>query len=936
MSIKKIYLFTVFTLLAVLSYSQTATVKGQVMDGELDGEEGLIQATIVVKDTTTGTTTDFDGNYSMEFDAGTYTLVFSFVGYEALEETVTLTPGQVLEVNKTLFPNSLEEVVVTATKNNNNESKNSTLKDQQKSEVIKESIGSEEMAEKAVSDAGDAVAKIAGVSKQEGSSNVFVRGLGDRYLNTTLNGLTLPSNDINKKNIDLNLFPTDVISNVGISKAYAAQFYGDFAAGNVDITSKDYTGKGFFDATINTGFNTRAIGQSFVKSEGTGSIGYYTRNEHNPFAVILSNEVDPVNGGTPINTGISLVGGKSYKFGEESRLSFFVTGSFENGYQYQKGQIVDYTNTLNKAFPVSEIFKYGTTTTAMGSVVYKVNSQNKFKFNSIYLNSSTDQVGFYGAEGNGTNRDAIQNTDSGFFQQNIQFNQDQIFVNQLIGEHEINEKSTFDWALGYNYVLSVEPDRKRFSIENYDLALDDDTTTNPVFFTNNRFDNQRYFQDIEDNEVTSRVNFAHEFTEKVTLNVGFNGRFKERRFENIRYGYEIIDPLMPITDVNNLNAIFDRSNFGVLYNTFVFNPIAPDLGITGTNFPGLLENQYTGKLNIFAGYASGEFKLGKDQKWLLVPGIRVETFDQNITYDVINLSPTDPGFRETTETLFLPSFNLKYTLKEDQNLRFAFSNTVSFPEFKEVAPFVYEGVAQRTGGNPDLLGGNGGEAYSKIYNLDVKYEWFFNKGEIFSIGAFAKEIHDPVNLVIANDATGTQRYFRTGDKASIFGVEVEARKVLATYVDEDGLEEPKFTAGLNATYMHTEQDLRSSTGLFTSTLDRTDELQGASPFIVNADVSYTPSFGNYKPIANLVFTYFSDRIFALGSGQLGNKIEKGVPTLDFIWKNELKENMELNFTAKNLLDPSIEIIREGTAQGDITLSEYKRGINFGLQFKYNF
>jgi TonB-dependent receptor len=930
MSIKNIVLLTCFTLSSIIATAQTVT--GQILDGTEDGEP-LPFATVIVKNTTTGTQTDFDGNYTLEFEPGTYTLEYGFVGFLPQNETITLVTGQAIEITKTLEANIIDEVVVVATKRDN-ESEDKLLLKRQKANTIQEAIGYQEMSDKGVSDAGAAVAKITGVSKQEGSGNVYVRGLGDRYLNTTLNGLSLPSNDINKKNIDLNLFPSDVISNVGISKAYAASLYDDFAAGNVDIASKDYTGKGFFDATVNSGFNTRAIGENFVKSEGTGSVGFYTRYEHNPYAVVLSNGVDPVNGGTPINTGISAVGGKSFTFENDSKLSFFATASFDNNYQYRRGSTIDYTNTVNKAFSDAEEFEYGTTTTAMGSVVYKLNPANKFKFNTIFLNSSSDEVGYFGIDGKGLNRDAIQNTDSGFFQMNVQFNQNQVFVNQLIGEHELGEKTNLEWAVGYNNVVAHEPDRKRISIENYQFALDSDPSTNPVFFTNNRFDNQRYFQNVKDQELTSRINLSHELSETIKLNVGLNGRTKERNFDNIRYGYEIIDPNTPITNVNNLDAIFDVSNLGTVFNTFVFNPIDPSMGITQTNFPGLLENEYTGNLDILAGFVSGEFKFG--EKWLVVPGVRVESFNQEINYNVINLSPSDPGFRKTSETLFLPSLNVKYSLNEKQNLRFAFSNTASFPEFKEVAPFVYEGVAQRTGGNPDLLGGNGGPAYSKIYNLDVKYEWFMEKGEIISIGAFAKEIHDPVNLVIANDATGTQRYFRTGDKASIFGVELEARKDLLSSADEDGLKETKLSAGFNATYMHTEQDLRNSTGLFTSTLDRTDELQGASPLILNADVSYTPTFGSYKPVANLVFTYFADRVFALGSGQLGNKVEKGIPTLDFIWKNKLKENMELNFSAKNLLDPSIKIIRENTAIGDVTLSEYKRGINIGFQFKYNF
>ena len=246
-----------------------------------------------------------------------------------------------------------------------------------------------------------------------------------------------------------------------------------------------------------------------------------------------------------------------------------------------------------------------------------------------------------------------------------------------------------------------------------------------------------------------------------------------------------------------------------------------------------------------------------------------------------------------------------------------------------MAPFVYEDVTQRIGGNPDLLSD---PAFSRIYNLDIKYEWFMERGEIFSVGAFAKAINDPVNLVVANDATGTQRFFRTGDRAEVLGFEVEARKGLL--LDED--EKSILSAGINATYTYTKQDLKSSQGIFSTTFDRdSDQLQGASPFLLNADISYSPEFGEYKPVANLVFSYFSDRIDALGSGQLGNIIEKGVPTVDFIWKNILSEHLEINASVKNVLNPTIERVREVTGS-DIALSSYKRGLNLGLQVKYQF
>ncbi|WP_406685099.1 TonB-dependent receptor [Seonamhaeicola sp. MEBiC1930] len=921
------------------TYAQgTGSVAGKLIDKEYNNEP-LAFANVLIKGTTKGTTSDFDGLYQIEdLEVGEYTLVFSFVGYQTQEIKVTIIAGETAQLNVEMGASAAAlDAVILAPVTTKRESETALLLEQKKAVEIKQSIGAQELSRKGVSDAAGAVAKISGVSKQEGSSNVYVRGLGDRYLNTSMNGLSLPSNDVNKKNIDLNLFSSDVIQNVSISKAYGAQFYGDFAAGNVDITSKEHKGNFFIDIVSGTGFNTNAIGENFVRSEGTGYFGYYGRYAHDPFAVILSHGVDPESVSTPINVSYGASIGHSFKFENGSKLSVFATGSFENGYEYRTGKNIDFTTVEKKAFEASEEFEYSTTSTAMANVFYRINSDNTLSFNSVFINSSSDEVGYYGIDGNGRNRDAILDTDQGFFQKNIQFDQTRMFVNQLLGNHK-SGKLELDWGFGYNRVLSDQPDRKRFSVENYQYALDNDTTTNPTFYSNVVFDNQRYFQNIEDDEYNGRLNLAYEANDNIKFNFGYNGRHKTRQFNNIRYGYDIVDGDYQITDINNLNAVFNLDNLNInddsngIYELKVINPY-PNL--SNTNRPGLNENTYSGKLNIYAGYFDAEITAG--EKWLFVPGIRLESFEQNIEYDVINLGNNGVDSKSSEETFILPSLNIKYALNEDQNLRFSASKTVSTPEFKEIAPFVYEDVSTRIGGNPDVLG------YSDILNIDLKYEWFFGKSEIFSAGAFTKQIDNPINLVVVGDATGTQRYVRTGDQATIYGFEVELRKNLL--VDED--ENANLSFGVNATYMKTKQDLYETIdGTFDLAFNRNeDELQGASPFLLNADVSFSPtSFENYKPVANLVFSYFSDRIDALGSGDLGNIVEKSVPTLDFIWKNTIKENFEINFSAKNLLNPTIQYVREDQNLGDVLVvsangkgvTDYKRGMNIGLQLKYKF
>ncbi len=940
-------ILTLFLLLSVLSYSQEkGIITGKVLDKETNNDP-LPFVNVLVKGTETGSTTDFDGFFNLTIEPGVYNLTLSFIGYQDIEiKNIIVNSGEITTIEDVVLSASegvaLDEVKIVVS--SKKESFESLLGEQKKAVELKTSIGAEELSQKSVSNVAGAVSKISGISKEEGSNNVYVRGLSDRYLNTTFNKLPLPSNDINKKNIDLNLFTTNIIENVSVSKSYSPHFYADFSAGNVNITSKSFTGTSLLKVAVGTGFNTNAITQNkFVKSEGTGSFGFYNRYNHNPYAVILSHGVDPVDAGTPLNFNLSGTLGKSFSFSENSKLSLFISGSFKNNYTFKEGSEVDYGNAYNKRFPNVEKYSYGTNTTLLGSAIYKINGNHTLKYNSLFSNTSNDEVGYYGTKGNGYLRDSRSTVDTnrGFYQMNIQFNQDMIFVNQLLGIHQLSDNIKLDWGIGYNNVLSYEPDRKRISIEDYFYALDDDPNTHPVFLTNNSFDNQRYFQKMTDNELNSRIKLSYKFSDYTKLNIGYNGRYKTRDFENIRYGYKNFDSSLIITDVNKLNPIFNTQNVvDGLIQTDVFRALDPQNGIGPTNFPGKMENTYTGSLEVNGGYVSVEINL--NDKWLIVPGIRAESFMQKINYDVINLV-NNPDSVKVIEAFYLPSINMKYALDDNQNLRFSVSKTVSTPEFKEMAPFTYEGVTERNRGNPDLLGRQVGVnytnvedvSYSDILNVDLKYEWFLEKGQVFSLSGFAKQIKNPINLVVANDATGTQIYFRTGEKATIYGVEVELRKHLLY----DSEENEKLTIGFNASYMHTEQDLYNQiSGTYSVSFDKkTDQLQGASPFILNADVRYNFNLSSkINSSVNIIGNYFSDRVYALGSGSLGNKIEKGVPTLDFVSKNKISDKSELNFYIKNLLNPNTEITRELNNQENIILSSYKKGMNVGITYKYKF
>lgn len=933
--------------------AQTGSIVGKLTDKDFNNEP-LPFANVIIKGTSTGTTSDIDGLYALEnVPVGDYTIVFSFVGYETVELAATVEANKVTTINVPMGASAaaLDEVIIKTTARRNSEV--ALLIEQKKAATITQNIGAEELSRKGVDNAAAAVSQISGISQQQGSSEVYVRGLGDRYQNTTINGLFLPSNNVNRKNIDLDLFPSEIIESVGVSKAYTSKYFGDFSAGNVNIVSKEYTGPGYLAVSVNSGFNSAAIGEDFLRSEGTSYFGYYNRYDNNPFAVILSHGPDPDEAGTAIPFNGSIEGGYSFNIDDNQRLSFFGTAIFGNSYEYREGPAVDFTNDVKLRFPAVEEYRYGTNTSALGSIIYNHKDGHKLKFTSLFSNTSKDEASFFGIEGNGFNRDGFSgNGDGGFYQSNVQFDQDMIFVNQLNGTHTINEDWLVDWGVGFNKVFSDQPDRKRLSLEDYQFFLDDDPTTNAIFYDNIAFDNQRYFQSIEDDELNSYLNVNYKVSENINFTVGYNGRTKERRFNNWRYGYEILDKnANPVLDPLSLNDFFSPTNFSTLWNLQVArNPQGLDAVLGLTNVPQLYENTYQGNLDIHAGLFEANITAGN---FLFVPGVRVENWSQFIEYDVINPVPTDPGFRSVQENLFFPSLNIKYALNEDMNLRLAGSLTASYPEFKEAANFVYEEVTQRIGGNPDVLGkaDGTGASYSEIFNADLKYEWFPGRNELIAVSVFSKTIKDPINLVVATDATGNQRYFRTGDQADVFGAEIEFRKNLVLDADEN----PLFSLGGNFAYTNTNQDLKTIStadgfAFGTAFGDRTEaELQGASEFIANADLNYTPTFGNYKPRITTTFSYFSDRIAALGSGGLGDIVEKSVPTLNLIWRNSFGDHFEANLSVKNILNPDVTRVRENTntsenpllnrfdlvnSDGDVTLREYKRGINVGLTLKY--
>ncbi|WP_373057734.1 TonB-dependent receptor domain-containing protein [Zunongwangia sp. H14] len=905
------------TLPSLAQEGTTGSIVGKLTDKEMNGE-ALPFANVIIKGTSRGTTTDMDGLYVLDkLQPGTYTVEFSFVGYETLEvPNVEVVAGKVTEVNTGLGASaaSLDEVVISTVSRRDSEV--ALLLEQKGAIQIKESIGAQELARKGVSDAESAVTKLAGVSKQEGVKNVFVRGLGDRYNSTTLNGLPLPSEDPEYKNIALEFFDSNIINSLSISKTFRPEIYGDMAGANIDIVSKELYGSEALQIGIGTGFNSLAVNRDFKTVDGASWFGYGTDN-NSPITSLnnydFQNSLAPNSRNTQINTQASFQAGKRFDIGE-NEFSALLIGSMDSKYAYQEGN----TKVINaQGLPLRNLdfqkYLYNISQILMGNFNYEFNDNN-LELNSFYIHNNSQSVGeYFGQSANISEEE----TDYAFIRRQ-QVNDNSIFVNQLHGNFKLSERLDLNAAVAYNMTRANEPDRRQntfvYNGSNYRVAVG-----TPAY-------NLRFFSELEENEIAGHLNFNYKIGEieddgstKGQINLGYDYKDTDRTFEFLQFNHDFGSPA-PV-DTNNPDLLFNDENLS--NNTF---RLTTNSGF-GDDFNPLDPFFYEGEKTIHAGFADVVYNF--NTKLTAILGMRYENVEQYVNWNT-NLSSSADDLNVDPSTInknyFLPSITGKYNFSENSILRVVGSKTYTFPQFKEVAPFVYEDVNFASYGNPDLQP-------SDNYNFDIKYEYYLSSSEILSLTGFYKKIIDPINRVQVNSAANQLSYINSGDEADVAGVEVEVRKdIFEVEGGENSTTNQELSFGLNASYLYSRQDLTDESTNFTN---NEDQLEGAAPFLLNTDLTHNYNSENFALTSSVVLNYFSDRIYSLGVQQKGNIVETGIPTLDFIARSTFAEHWGINFKVQNILNPDFELTQEDINGNSQVINSFKKGATFSIGINYS-
>ena len=973
---KKIFLFVIVALLsAQVSIAQTGDINGNLFKTELGEKVPLAMAKLIELEDGVFAQTDFDGNFNMALSPGMHHIVVRYTGiHDTLE--VDVTEGENQPIVKDLsMSNALKMIIIDGKVAAGGGTEIKAAKDTKDDDKVVTVQTATQMEQKGAGDVADATKKITGLSTV--GSVLYVRGLGDRYNVAYLNGLPLPSPDPDFRVVPLDLFPTDIVSSVQVSKVMSSELYGDFAGGAFNITTKSFYNDPTFKISLSTGGNTQTIGRTFKTynggkfdffgfDDGTRNIptGVFDNSKDltafpgvndifpdklyitNPdIGSSFQNNFGVIEKTARPNTSFSVSTGNFKSFANSkdrsSGYGFLALLKHDNSLKYQNGvvKIINAQSEERLNYEVEQ-YNYETSTTGLLNFYLRINPNHNISVNSLFVNKSNDETretwGYH-----------FDYDPYNVYSRRMTYKQNFLNVNQLIGTHKFKQHAedksfhrlTVDWRGSVNFTGSKEPDRRQLvalytgdknETSNYDLwnALDVN-------------ENHRFFSVLKEREISGKAHFAYvlKFKEEVnkrkqtvvadliTIRGGVDYKSKVRAFDYKQYNY-------------NLKALADSIQPVDIYNTDEY--LSNESHKAGLFYIDELSNfgsSYVAEQSVLGVYVDAKFRLNKLE---VIPGFRFENGYQS----VFNRDQVTPSkFNNTivptdfTEGL-LPSLILKYSATEKDVFRFVASKTLTRPKFNEIAPFQYIQffAGTKAQGNDSLRNGTN-------YNADFRYERYARPGEMITVGTFYKYLKDPIEQTMRGTASGQLASFSNAKQGHVAGIEVEYVRSLDFLVKESKRDSSflqNFGLGFNASYMWTQVTIDTLDGGNVSTNFRRP-LEGASPFLVNCDLRYNQTFekadGAKKTfLVALSYNIFGKRLVAVGGNGIGDQYAKPVSTLNLVSKVTFNDKFSIGIKGKNLLNPYVNIIQEDrvTEGNELNVSSFRTGMDLSLSLSYTF
>ena len=894
-------LFFVLVLTPLVLWSQqggSGRIVGKVVDSE-NGED-IIGANVTVEGMTRGAASDIEGKFAIAVPAGKYTILVSAVSHAKKRIVdIQVDAGKDTKVNVILETEAVKmnEVVIEARVNASYEA--ALLKKQKNSVVISDALSAEQIKRTPDATSGDALRRLTGISLVD-NKFVFVRGVTDRYNQTTLNGTAVSSTDAEKKSFSFDMLPSSLLENTVVIKTATPDVRGDFTGGLVQLSTLDFPESRVAKLSVSTSYNTFTTGKNIYESPGgsldwlgmdNGSRKLPDASSASELARLLPNNWNPRSRTAPVSASVSLSYGDHYNLerssGQPDDLGYIAALTYRNGFQHNDKIINDYA--IGR-YNVGSRDDYSVLWGALANLSYKFGGLHKLSLKNSFTQTAEDQIGsFVSQDANTTleNRYTVVN-----------WNQRSMYSTQLGGEHNLMSLGglNIEWKLATSYANQQVPDRKQVT---YSRPQDSPNAPFAVAI------NQRSWSDLNDHTNMGGLDVQLPVTTSMKIKAG--GMLERRKMDyRIRYFNVTPDYIGGITSAltqASLATIYDPAHFGS--GKFLMDESSK------------ASDSYNANSQLSAVYLMADVPFALfEQRLRLVGGARLEKSELHVRVPK-TLAPNGP-VDETivTDNDLLPSANLTYTVNEITNIRLSYSHSVNRPEFRELASTgFYDFIKyELVGGNPELK-----RALSR--NFDVRIEIFPDLGELFAVSYFHKGIDGAIEEKLVQTATRTRTWFNS-DHATNAGWEFEVRKSFGFV--SPALKDLSITA--NYTVIRSTVKVWQTIGnsIETRIEQGTRLMQGQSPYLINLSAMYTlPSTGTN---VNVLFNRFGRRMDAVGF--LASDIyEEPRELVDLALTQPLPWSVELKLTVKNLTNSHRTLTRDG-----ILYDQTSTGRTFSIQF----
>jgi outer membrane receptor protein involved in Fe transport len=926
-------------------------VHGVVRDTKFN--EPIIEGSVKVLGTKYQTLTDVEGRYRLELPPGNYTLRFSYeLHLSDRVENVEVVEGQSVRVDAALVPDEQATDVVDVVADVDRSSLEGQTLERRRSAAVGDGVGRAEIAKTPDRNAAEAARRVVGATIV-GGRFVYVRGLGERYTNASLNGAPLPSPEPDRNTVPLDLFPALIIDSLTIAKTFTPDTPADFAGGSMRIHTRQFPRETLFQVSLSGGLNTESTLRRGYDYRGSGTDwlgfdggtrqlpdevpGYKVERGYDVSEGVEVSEEETVSVGQAVNSymttiaktlppnyGLSVVAGDSFVFGGGVKLGVIGALNYGRAFENRRNEIIrvyGHPVTGEKSLrPLADLRANGTIDKvrwgAFGSAALELSPRHRLSLTGIHSQNADDEAFEIEGEYESVVTGRAHTTRLTYVSRSLD-------VLELSGGHEFPSllDARLDWFGSLASAHRDQPDtRSNLYYLNRDLP-------NPAWiWQQNPQSGSHLFTEQSEATRSAGLDWTQPLTkaeDAPKLKLGGMVTSRERGFDARRFEY---------TRGRGLSAEQQRL-FACESPTYPLD--CPDQLFISPNIGPVLAfsektrdaDSYTAGLDVYAAYLMADAFIADDVR--VVGGARLEKTDLFIESINPFSSTSEPVEARIDETDLLPSVAIQYDATDRASARFGVSRTLARPQLREMAPFRF---APYFGGLP--VTGNPNLDLTYITNVDTRFEYFPTLREVLAFSVFYKHFIDPIEEVLRLTTEGADVTYDNAAGADLIGIELEARKNLGFL--SPVLDEFSLTANLTLAHSRVELD---RVGVNTNP---SRPLSNQSPYVVNVALDYQHEAS--RTLARLLYNVNGPRIATVGREGLADIFEEPRHVVDLTIAQGIGENFEIKGTAQNLLFAPVRFTQEGPdPDGDgpmkprkFVTNRYQPGATFTLTASYTY